>query len=72
MKFHITPIEDVRKGLSRILLNEDYSTYSLAERIGIAYSTLYKFMQNKGRHTAVTEMKIRRFVMNYAMFKKLG
>jgi predicted transcriptional regulator len=70
MKFHITPIEEVRKGLSFILLNEEDTTYSLAEKIGIAYSTLYKFMQGRGHHTAVTEMKIRRFVMDYGMIKE--
>jgi hypothetical protein len=64
-------IEDLRKGLGAILLNENYTMQTLAVAVGISYRALLRFMKG-GVIRTVTELKIKRFVHNYAMLKKIG
>ena len=61
-------IEDLRKGLGAILLNEKYTTLTLAAAVGISYRALLRFMKGRVIRT-VTELKIKRFVHNYALLK---
>lgn len=67
MKINKPEREDIRKGLSWILLNKDYSTVSLADRIGISHTDLCSFLQNEPIND---DAKIRKFVINYSMFGK--
>ena len=57
--------DELRKRISEILMDDTYSTISLAKAIGIGYRSFMRFLRDRGASRSMTEIKINRFIARY-------